>query len=106
MGNNESMLNCASCHATKDRHQGFFGTDCVQCHTTTQWTVADFIHPSPNSTDCAQCHKPPPSHNMMHFSMMSAPLARQPNAKVNQCYLCHQTTVWNDIKGRGLTKVH
>lgn len=43
---------------------------------------------------------------MMHFSKMSAPLARQPNAQVNQCYLCHQTTVWNDIKGLGLKKVH
>ncbi|VTU44558.1 cytochrome c3 family protein [Variovorax sp. RA8] len=106
LGADESMLNCASCHATKDRHQGFFGTDCVQCHATTQWTIAEFVHPSARSTECAQCHKPPPSHNMMHFSMMSAPLARQPNAKVNQCFLCHQTTVWNDIKGLGWKKVH
>ena len=106
MGNDESMLNCASCHATKDRHSGFFGTECAQCHTTSQWTVADFKHPSASSTECAQCHKPPPSHNMMHFSMMSAPLARQPKAQVDQCHLCHQTTVWNDIKGRGMTKVH
>ena len=106
MGSDESMLTCASCHASKDRHSGFFGTDCVQCHATTQWTVSDFKHPSASSTDCAQCHKPPPSHNMMHFSMMSVPLARQPNAQVNQCHLCHQTTVWNDIKGRGMTKMH
>ena len=102
----ESMFNCAICHATKDRHQGFFGADCVQCHATTQWTIAEFRHPSPRSTECTQCHKPPPSHNMMHFSMMSAPLARQPNAKVNQCFLCHQTTVWNDIKGVGWIKHH
>ncbi|KWT91627.1 hypothetical protein APY03_3238 [Variovorax sp. WDL1] len=106
LGADESMLNCVSCHATKDRHQGFFGTDCVQCHATTQWTIAEFLHPSARSTECAQCHKPPPSHNMMHFSMMSAPLAKQPNAKVNQCFLCHQTTVWNDIKGLGWKKVH
>ena len=102
----ESMLNCASCHATKDRHQGFFGADCAQCHASSQWTIAEFRHPSPASTECAQCHKPPPSHHMMHFSMMSARIARQPNAQVNQCFLCHQTTVWNDIKGVGWTKVH
>jgi hypothetical protein len=36
----------------------------------------------------------------MHFSMLSAPIARQPNAKVNQ------TTSWNDIKGVGWTKHH
>lgn len=106
VGASESMLNCASCHTSKDRHQGLFGSDCVQCHATTEWTVAKFLHPSASSTECAQCHKAPPSHNMMHFSMMSAPLARQPNAKVNQCFLCHQTTSWNDIKGVGRVKHH
>lgn len=103
---NESMLECVSCHASKDRHQGLLGTDCAQCHATTQWTIAKFVHPSARSTECAQCHKPPPSHNMMHFSMMSAPLARQPNAKLDQCFLCHQTTSWNDIKGVGVVKHH
>lgn len=106
LGADESMLNCVSCHATKDRHKGLFGSDCVQCHASTQWTIAQFVHPSTRSTECAQCHQPPPSHNMMHFSMMSAPLARQPNAKVNQCFLCHQTTSWNDIRGVGLVKHH
>jgi len=105
-GADESTLNCASCHASKDRHRGLFGADCVQCHATTQWTVSQFVHPSARSTECAQCHQPPPSHNMMHFSMMSAPLARQPNAQVNQCFMCHQTTSWNDIKGVGMVKHH
>ncbi|NUZ08512.1 cytochrome c3 family protein [Piscinibacter koreensis] len=102
----ESMLNCVGCHATKDRHQGLLGTDCVQCHATTQWTLARFVHPSPRSTECSQCHKEPPSHNMMHFSMMSARIAGQPEAKVNQCFLCHQTTNWNDIKGVDRVKHH
>lgn len=102
----QQALSCAACHATKDRHQRMFGTDCAQCHATTQWRIADFRHPSPRSMDCAQCHRPPPSHNMMHFSMVSARVARQPGAQVNQCYLCHQTTSWNDIKGVGLFKHH
>ena len=101
-----TMLNCVSCHATKDRHWGFFGEDCAQCHAVTQWTIAAYRHPSLRSTECAECHKPPPSHTMMHFSMMSAPIAQQPNARVYQCYLCHQTTAWNDIKGVGLVKHH
>lgn len=102
----QSMLTCASCHQTKDRHRGQLGTDCVQCHATDQWTVAEFRHPSPRSTDCAQCHLPPPSHAMEHFSMVSARIARQPSAQVNQCQLCHQTTAWNDIKGVGWAKHH
>lgn len=102
----ETTLDCMTCHATKDRHQGLFGRDCVQCHTTTQWTNPAFVHPSVRSTECAQCHKPPPSHNMMHFNMVSAAIAKQPNASVNQCHLCHQSTSWNDIKGAGWVKHH
>ena len=102
----EAVLNCAACHSTKDRHVKLFGQDCAQCHTTAKWTIPEFRHPSPTSKDCAQCHQAPPSHYMMHFQMISAKVACQPNAKVNQCYLCHQTTSWNDIKGVGWYKHH
>ena len=102
----EAVLNCATCHSTKDRHITLFGQDCAQCHTTAKWTIPEFQHPSPNSKDCAQCHQAPPSHYMMHFQMISAKVARQPSAKVNQCFQCHQTTSWNDIKGVGWYKHH
>lgn len=102
----EAVLNCASCHSTKDRHRGLFGQDCAQCHTTTKWTIPEFRHPSPKSTDCAQCHQAPPSHYMMHFSMVSAKVANKPKATVDQCYQCHQTTAWTDIKGVGVYKHH
>ena len=55
---------------------------------------------------CAQCHQAPPSHYMMHFRMVSMTVAGRMHAQVNQCYLCHQTTSWNDIKGVGLYKHH
>ena len=102
----EAVLNCASCHSHKDRHVKLFGQDCGQCHTTTKWTIPEFRHPSPRSTDCAQCHQAPPSHYMMHFQMISAKVAGKPHAQVNQCYQCHQTTAWNDIKGAGYYKHH
>lgn len=102
----EAVLNCATCHATRDRHQGLFGNDCAQCHATTQWTITEFVHPSPRSTSCAQCHQAPPSHYMEHFEMVSKRVAGVEMAQVNQCYLCHQTTSWNDIKGIGFYKHH
>lgn len=102
----EAMLNCATCHANQDRHFKLFGQDCAQCHVTTKWTIPEFRHPSPRSTDCAQCHQAPPSHYMGHFQMISAKAAGKPHAKVNQCYLCHRTTSWNDIKGIGWYKHH
>ncbi len=109
----EATLDCVSCHGTKDRHQGLFGKGCVSCHETTQWTIADFQHPSPRSTDCAQCHQAPPSHYMMHFEMVSKKIAAQgqgngccEGVQVNQCYRCHRTTSWNDIQGVGYYKHH
>jgi hypothetical protein len=102
----EAVLDCAACHGTKDRHFGYFGRDCADCHGTAAWTIAEFRHPSPRNTECAQCHQPPPSHTMMHFQMVSAKVARQPAAKAQQCFLCHQTTAWNDIKGVGFYKHH
>lgn len=102
----EARLDCASCHATKDKHFGLFRQNCASCHATNQWTIPSFQHPSPRSQDCAQCHQAPPSHYMEHFSMVSKRVARQENAQVNQCYVCHQTTSWNDIKGLGFYKHH
>lgn len=111
----EHALNCAACHATKDRHLGFFGTDCAACHNTTAWTIPEFRHPSAASQSCAQCHQAPPSHYMEHFNMVSKTVAKQEDwrvaeccgvAQVDQCYRCHQTTSWNDIKGVGYYKHH
>ncbi|MBI3736827.1 hypothetical protein HY256_09975 [Candidatus Sumerlaeota bacterium] len=53
-----------------------------------------------------QCHQAPPSHYMMHFEMVSMKVAGQEHAEVSQCYLCHQTTAWNDIRGVGWYKHH
>lgn len=102
----EALLNCATCHQTKDRHLGLFGNDCAQCHGTSKWTIPEFRHPSPVSQSCNQCHQAPPSHYMMHFKMISMSIASQPNAQVIQCFLCHQTTAWNDIRGVGFYKHH
>ena len=102
----EAALNCATCHSTKDRHQKLFGEDCASCHATASWTIADFTHPSPRSTDCVQCHQAPPSHYMEHFRMVSQAVARVPDARVDQCFRCHQTTSWNDIKDVGWYKHH
>ena len=99
-------LACTDCHSNRDPHRELFGRDCAGCHDTITWRITGFLHPSPTSRDCAQCHQAPPSHYMMHFSMISAKVAGKPKAQVNECYQCHQTTAWNDIKGVGLYKHH
>jgi hypothetical protein len=102
----KNTLNCSSCHSTRDPHRELFGRNCSGCHETTTWRIAEFLHPSPMSRDCAQCHQAPPSHYMMHFEMVSKTVARQEHASVNQCFLCHQTTSFNEIKGTGWYKHH
>jgi hypothetical protein len=109
LGSNDALtstLNCANCHSSQDPHSGLFGRDCAQCHVTAQWSIAGYRHPSARSLDCAQCHQAPPSHYMEHFEMISMRIAGVEHAKVNECYRCHQTTSWNDIRGIGWYKHH
>ena len=102
----EAALDCNACHGNQDRHRESFGKDCAQCHGTRTWGIPEFRHPPPGSVDCAQCHQAPPSHYMMHFEMVSMKVARREHVEVSQCYACHQTTSWNDIKGVGWYKHH
>jgi hypothetical protein len=99
-------LGCPACHSNRDPHRGLFGGGCAACHGVNSWAIADYRHPSPNSTDCAQCHQAPPSHYMEHFHMVSQMVAKQEHAQVEQCYLCHTTDSWNNIKGVGWYEHH
>ena len=99
-------LNCAGCHDSRDPHFKRFGGDCAQCHTLESWKVPGYQHPSPASKACVQCHEPPPSHLMPHFSMISQKFAHKEQARVEQCFECHNTTGWNDIVDVGFYKHH
>jgi hypothetical protein len=102
----KNALDCASCHSNRDPHKQLFGRECAGCHETTTWRIAGFLHPSPTSKECAQCHQAPPSHYMEHFKMVSMRVAGKEHAQVNQCYLCHRTNSFNDIKDVGWYKHH
>lgn len=99
-------LDCSGCHGNADKHQKLFGRGCGSCHGTDGWRIAGYRHPSPRSRDCSQCHQAPPSHYMEHFAMISQKIAGQEQARVDQCWRCHQTTAWNDIRGVGFYKHH
>jgi hypothetical protein len=102
----KAKLDCANCHSNREPHRGLFGSDCASCHDLNSWRIARFLHPSPASKDCAQCHQAPPSHYMEHFIMMDQMIAGQDRATVTQCFMCHRTDAFNDIKGIGWFKHH
>ena len=101
-----ASLDCAGCHAVRDRHRTLFGRDCQSCHNVDTWAIAAFVHPSPRSENCVQCHQAPPTHYMMHFEMMDRTIAGRPTARVEQCFMCHQTDAWNQIRGVGWRDMH
>ncbi len=43
---------------------------------------------------------------MMHFEIMDRTITGQGQARVEQCFLCHQTDTWNNIRGVGWFKRH
>ena len=94
-------LDCAACHAAQDPHHARLGASCQSCHTTASWAVAGWQHPSPRSTDCAQCHSPPPSHAAEHFLVTAQGAAKQRPARLEQCYLCHQTNSFRSVRAAG-----
>jgi hypothetical protein len=102
----ERGLDCNRCHANQDKHRGLFGTECAVCHATSTWRVEGYRHPSSGSKECVQCHVAPPSHYMMHFHMVSEQVVGLEHVDVRRCFLCHQTTSWNDIRGVGWYKHH
>jgi hypothetical protein len=55
---------CYSCHASKDKHNGQFGTNCASCHNTSGWGNVTFNHNNTafplsgkhTNVQCSSCH--------------------------------------------------
>jgi hypothetical protein len=96
-------MGCSSCHAKDDAHNGAFGTDCSQCHTTAAWLPASFDHSKLGfpltgahaSLECAKCHL-----NNVFTAIDSACYAchAKDDAHNGQfgtdCGTCHTTPAW------------
>lgn len=94
-------LECTTCHTAQDPHRSRFGASCQSCHTTENWAVSGWQHPSPRSTDCAQCHQAPASHAEEHFLGTAQRVAIRRPARIEQCYLCHQTNSFSSFRAGG-----
>ncbi len=101
-----AATDCFSCHANDDPHEGRFGTQCENCHTTNAWKPAQFDHNlaafklegahasvactachinnvfKGTPTDCFSCHANDDPHRGQFGT---------------QCQLCHRPTQWRAV---------
>jgi hypothetical protein len=101
---------CVNCH--QDKHQGRFGTDCAQCHSTQDWKQAKLdIHEFDHSKTrfpltglhqkvaCEKCHTGgadgQPRYAGIQFSTCSACHSDPHKGEFKQgCESCHSTATW------------
>jgi hypothetical protein len=95
---------CIACHAKDDNHQGSFGAQCGQCHSTDSWGGAKFDHKvfpvshgargqttpcttcHPNSTNsysCYGCHEHTPANTQREHPKLTP-------AQLADCIKCHK----------------
>jgi hypothetical protein len=102
--------NCITCH--EDKHQGRFGTNCTQCHSTLDWKAAtiDTAHFDHTKTrypligmhlyvQCQKCHTPAadgrPRYAGIPFSKCSDCHTDPHHGEFKQaCESCHTTFSW------------
>jgi hypothetical protein len=93
--------NCVNCHAEPAVHAGMFGTDCAQCHSTSNWN-ATFSHNgfpltgAHTSLGCTQCHTNG-SYGGLSGTCVSCHAEPAVHAGVfgTNCSQCHNTSNWN-----------
>ncbi len=95
--------NCVDCHHKNDAHNGAFGANCAQCHTTEGWEPATFDHDRAAfkltgahvSVACARCHV---SNVFQGTPQTCVSCHAEPAVHRGQfgtdCTQCHNTDSW------------
>jgi len=95
--------NCYACHASNDKHNGRYGTNCAVCHTTSGWLPASFDHNLSSfkltgkhiGVTCTSCHK----NGVYKGTPSNCYACHASNDKHNgsygtNCAVCHTTSGW------------
>ncbi len=96
-------MDCFSCHAAKDAHNGQFSRNCGTCHNTSGWKPASFDHNLAafkltgmhTTVPCQSCH----SNNVYKGTPMDcfschAPKDAHDGQFGTNCGTCHNTSGW------------
>lgn len=108
---------CVSCH--QDAHQGRLGSNCAQCHNTTDWKAINprqFDHSRTRfpltglhtQVACEKCHTPGPDNKPRYTGMAFGQCSdchRDPHHGVfaQGCQACHNTGGWKKISAESVS---
>lgn len=98
--------NCYACHASRDAHNGQFGTNCGSCHTTSGWGNATFDHNNTGfplvgkhaNLSCTKCH----ANGVYQGTPSTCYACHAAKDKHNgqngtDCSSCHTPTDWGRV---------
>ena len=98
--------NCYACHASRDKHNGQFGTNCGSCHTTSGWANVTFDHQNTNfplvghhaQLACTSCHK----NGVYQGTPVACIACHADKDKHNgqngtDCSICHTPKDWGEV---------
>lgn len=101
-----ALQECYSCHRNDESHEGRFGFDCAQCHTTQSWTPATFDHDlaafklegEHRDVACDSCHV----NGQFKGTPMDCYTCHQQDDEHNgefgrDCRACHNPSDWDDV---------
>lgn len=101
----EAASECDGCHSDDDVHRETLGTDCAECHQSTEWKDATFDHDTTGypllgehiQTACLDCHEDETYLNAPTtcFGCHAEDDAHDGRSG-NECETCHNPTDWQD----------
>jgi hypothetical protein len=104
-GYNGTPQNCFACHASDDRHNGQFGSNCESCHSPSGWGNATFDHNQTafplagkhQNLECQKCHR-----NGVYKGTPAQCVACHEDEHNGEngtdCAQCHTPTNWDDTR--------
>jgi hypothetical protein len=101
----DTPQDCVSCHAIDDAHDGRFGTDCADCHTTAAWQKDEFDHFKESGfalegahakATCATCHRQPPGERKLPENCSGCHKQEDVHGGRfgTDCATCHRPSSW------------
>ncbi len=99
-------LDCLSCHQKDDRHKGFYGAKCKDCHDTKGWLKTGFDHQKTKfllvgkhqKVACGSCHTRPTAGEKLGSACINCHQLENVhrNDETRRCERCHSPAGWRE----------